>query len=127
MVSPYYSMPTKKTYHDRGVIAEALACRFLKKKGLILLCRNFIMKMEEIDLIMQDNDVIVFVEVKYRTHHDFIKPVQTINKSKQQRLTRTALFYLQSVKKYKPFKARFDMIGVSGNEKIEWIKNIFMM
>jgi putative endonuclease len=117
----------KQIYHKRGALAEALACRFLKKQGLVLLQRNFNTKMGEIDLIMRDKDVVVFVEVKHRTNRDFIKPAQTINRLKRQRLIRTALFYLQTVKKHKPFKARFDMIGVAGNEEVEWIKNIFMM
>jgi putative endonuclease len=117
----------KNVHNNRGVWAERRACQFLKEQGFILLARNFSARMGEIDLIMQDNDVIVFVEVRYRKQGGYTKPSQTIHKLKRARLIRTALFYLQSVKKQKPFKARFDMIGVEGNNHLEWIKNIFMM
>ena len=115
-------------HNKRGAWAEDRACRFLEKQGLELLTRNFRTRMGEIDLIMEDKDTtIVFVEVRYRKHNYYVSPVQTVNILKQKRLTRTALFYLQYVKKQKPFSARFDIIGVEGNGQNEWIKNAFMM
>lgn len=114
--------------HRQGVWAEKKACQFLKKRGLILLKRNFRTRMGEIDLIMEDKDTtIVFVEVRYRSYNYYANPAQTVNYLKKKRLIRTGLLYLQYVKKQKPFSARFDIIGINGSRQIQWVKNAFMM
>jgi putative endonuclease len=120
-------MQMKNAHRRSGAWAEVQACRFLKKQGLSLLARNFTVRMGEIDLIMREGQVIIFVEVRYRKANSYVKPLETINTLKRKRLIRTALFYLQYVKKRKPFQARFDMIGIEGKDQINWIKNIFMM
>lgn len=109
-----------------GLHGEDKACDFLKRQGLKLLTRNFKTCLGEIDLIMQDGAMIVFVEVRYRRSVNlYLKPVLTVTWPKQKRLLRTAFLYLRTVKKKKPFSARFDIIGIQGCGRIEWIKNAF--
>ena len=55
-------MNRKKT----GDHAEQLACVFLQQQGLQLVTRNYRCRGGEIDLIMRDDDSLVFVEVRYR-------------------------------------------------------------
>ena len=47
-----------------GYKAEEKALFFLEERGLKVVERNFRCRFGEIDLIMQDNDVLVFVEVR---------------------------------------------------------------
>jgi uncharacterized protein (TIGR00252 family) len=54
-----------------GEQAEALACQYLLDQGLQLIDKNFRSRRGEIDLIMQDNGCIVFVEVRFRRSQAF--------------------------------------------------------
>ena len=47
-----------------GRMGEDRACLYLEEKGMVLVTRNFRCKHGEIDLIMKDGSVFVFVEVK---------------------------------------------------------------
>ena len=46
-----------------GRMGEDRACLYLEEKGMVLVTRNFRCKHGEIDLIMKDGSVFVFVEV----------------------------------------------------------------
>lgn len=108
---------------QRGIATEILACEYLQAKGLILLERNYRLRNGEIDLIMQDGSLVVFVEVRYRQRPTFGGAIASIDTRKQQRLLRTALHYLQH---HAPdAQARFDIIAVEGNHTIQWLKNAF--
>lgn len=54
------------TTREQGEYTESLACRYLKNKGLKLVEKNFNCRVGEIDLIMQDDNNLVFIEVRYR-------------------------------------------------------------
>ncbi len=104
---------------------EILALDYLKNQGLSFVEQNFTTKFGEIDLIMRDNDTHVFVEVKYRSMDQFGYAAEFVNKSKAQKLIRTAYVWLNK-QKLTPQSAsfRFDVIAIhqSGNS-INWIKN----
>ena len=51
-----------------GRMGEDLATKFLKQKGYKIIKRNFRSKNNEIDIICQHQDVLVFIEVKTRTN-----------------------------------------------------------
>ena len=50
-----------------GADAEQLGQKFLQSKGLVFVAKNFRTRRGEIDLIMLDNKVLVFVEVRFRS------------------------------------------------------------
>lgn len=52
--------------HRAGQSFEALACKELQRVGLKLLARNYLSRFGELDLIMLDGDLLVFVEVRQR-------------------------------------------------------------
>lgn len=109
----------------QGKIAETYACEFLQNHGLTLLQKNYSCPCGEIDLIMQDRDEIVFVEVRLRHHTHLGSAVETVNKSKQRKLIKTALLYLQKKGWLDKVNSRFDVVGIESNNKVEWIKNAF--
>ena len=117
-----------KTSQQRsGKHYEDLACRYLRKQGLKLLDRNYHCRRGEIDLIMRDQDSLIFIEVRYRRHAHYGSASESVNWHKQQRLIAAAEHYL--LLKFKsPPAARFDVIAISGeteNIELEWIRNAF--
>jgi putative endonuclease len=113
-----------------GRWGEKRSGRFLKKKGLKVLTRNFSCKCGEIDLIMVDRDgSIVFVEVRTRAGEDFATAEASITSVKKARLLKTARFFLAKHRiEDRPF--RFDVVtivlGQSGGEQIRHYKNAFV-
>jgi putative endonuclease len=112
---------------------ERLAEDFLLQQGFSLIERNFFCKMGEIDLIMKDQDYLVFIEVRYRDSQEFGGALASITASKQKKLRRTAEFYLIQAFGNTPPPCRFDVIAIEGNkksetnseDKIHWINNAF--
>lgn len=107
-----------------GNKAELEACSYLQKSGLKLLEKNFSTKAGEVDLIMQDNDILVFIEVRYRKNADFGGAAASVTPSKQRRIIKAALAYQQ---KHAPQSSmRFDVVAIEGdNTSIDWIKSAF--
>jgi len=81
---------------QRGRWAESLALEYLLEKGLILLIRNFRARCGEIDLIMEDGELIVFFEVRYRADNLYMHALETIDARKCRRIINTGWRYLQS-------------------------------
>jgi len=116
------------TSRDLGNHAEDYAVKFLVAEGLKLLERNVNFRVGEIDIIMQDNNYLVFVEVRRRKHEKYGGALGSITATKQKRLTRAALAYLQRNKLMDKIPCRFDLVAVSDNNgqlQAQWIKNIF--
>lgn len=114
------------TASQRGRQAEDRALRFLQQHKLTLIERNYHSASGEIDLIMRDNDILVFVEVRARTGNHFMETIETIGPKKVQRLIRTAEHYLSKSKI--STLCRFDVVAISGaldTARIDWIKNAF--
>ena len=57
-----------------GRLGELLTIQYLKAKGYKLLIHSYKRAHGEIDLIMQDKDVLVFIEVKTRSSKYFGEP-----------------------------------------------------
>lgn len=78
---------------------------------------------------MKDQNMLVFVEVRYRADSDHGTPVATVTASKQRKLIRTASYFLQQNFGDRWPACRFDVVGISGdllhNPNIEWIPSAF--
>ncbi len=121
-------MERSTTTTSIGKTAEQIAELYLNENGLSLLDRNFRHKSGEIDLIMLDGNVLVFVEVRYRKNKHWMDPVETVNIKKCKRIIKTSLYFLQRNKHYAEQTCRFDVIIINGkysDQEIEWIKNAF--
>ncbi len=112
---------------DKGTEVETAVCRYLQQQGLKLLTRNYHSRGGEIDLIMQDNNVLVFVEVRFRKSTAFGTAAETVNRTKQSKLIHTAEQYLQRHRVVHD-SCRFDVVGVSPADsgyRMQWIQNAF--
>jgi putative endonuclease len=112
-----------------GRTAEALACDWLCRHRLRLLSRNFRSRFGEIDLIMLDDDELVFVEVRCRAGHTLASAAATVGRDKQRRLVRTALVFVASHPRFANHPMRFDVIAYDGMPgsagPSEWIRDAF--
>lgn len=111
-----------------GKKAEDTALHYLTGKGLILRARNYRSRWGELDLIMQDGEMLVFVEVRSRTHSNYTSAAASVDFRKQQKLAKTALIYLQQFST--PPNTRFDVVALDrqsaqSTQHVEWIKNAF--
>ncbi len=110
---------------NRGAAAEALAESFLRAHGLAVLERNFRCRGGEIDLIVRDGEVLVFVEVRLRGNARFGGAGASIDRRKAGRIRLAAQFYLAQQASEPP--CRFDAVLLDGLgiERIEWLRDIF--
>lgn len=113
---------------ETGNQAEEVARRYLQSQGLKYITRHFSTRFGEIDLIMRDKDTTVFVEVRFRKNKQFGGALESVTYDKQQRLLKTAEYYLQKHPRLNHHPSRFDVIAITRDlktENIEWIKNAF--
>lgn len=118
----------RKAAYQRGQAAEKSALDHLRQQGLTLLDRNYRTRTGEIDLILQATNLIVFVEVRYRSRNDYGNAAESITATKKQRLRNAAAQYLQANPGLQHHPCRFDAILVSGTEpdfRIEWLQDAF--
>lgn len=112
-----------------GNQAEELAREYLSQRGLSFCVANFQSKTGEIDLIMKDGDMLVFVEVRFRGATDHGSPLDTVTPAKQRKLIRTASYFLQQNFGDRWPACRFDVVGISGElenqPQVEWIPSAF--
>ncbi|GMM86273.1 YraN family protein [Pseudoalteromonas sp. MTN2-4] len=110
----------------KGMHYEQLAEQYLQAQGLRAVARNYICKYGEIDLIMEDQNTLVFVEVKYRKSQSYGGAIAALSPSKLQKLQRSIYHYLEC-KKLKNLPIRIDFIAIEGvsSDNIKWIKNIY--
>jgi putative endonuclease len=122
----------KAAHLQQGEDAETACCDYLKSKGLKLVDKNFNSRFGEIDIIMLDKKMLVFVEVRFRKNNQFGGALESITLSKQAKLRRTAELYLQKNSQHK--NARFDVVSMSKNTQtridnqvyiFDWIVNAF--
>jgi putative endonuclease len=123
--------PNKK--REFGQLQEQIAAEYLIDKGLELLLTNFQCRLGEIDLIMRDDDTLVFVEVRYRRSDKFGSAIESVDYRKQTRLRRCAEYFLISHGLADKLACRFDILGLSpgapdreeGKPRVEWLQNAF--
>ena len=111
-----------------GAHWEKAAESYLRKQGLRLLQRNFSSRFGEIDLIMEDGRILVFVEVKYRKGSQHGSGADAVTFHKQGRISRTAAWYLAKNPHRGECICRFDVISINpqqGDEGVNWIRSAF--
>ena len=120
-------MSLNNTKQVLGKEGERIAEAYLRKKGYKLVERNFRCALGELDLIVLDRRVLVFVEVKTRTGDGFGTPFEAVEFRKQQKMIQAAQYFIAQ-KGLQQRDSRFDVVGISwlGREPIvEHIENAF--
>ena len=113
---------------EKGQSWEKAAERFLRKKGLRSVTRNYGSRFGEIDLVMLDGATLVFVEVRYRARATHGTGAASVTTTKQSRITAAARSYLKQDKRHASRPCRFDVvsIGQDGEKaRFDWIRSAF--
>ncbi len=117
--------PGQLSRKQTGDAWELQARRWLERKGLRFIAANVRGRGGEIDLIMQEGPVTVFVEVRYRQSSRFGGAAASVTRAKQQKLLQTARWWLSRQNgSFDTVDCRFDVVAFTGNA-IEWLKNAF--
>ncbi|THB79771.1 MAG: YraN family protein [Desulfobulbaceae bacterium] len=117
----------RNRHHKTGQIGEKLAYDYLQNIGLAVIQRNYKCPLGEIDLVAQENETIIFIEVKTRTGHQFGGPEESVTKAKQRKIIQVALGYLAQYG-LQDYAVRFDVIAITltGNiHRLEHIEDAF--
>lgn len=113
---------------DTGLKGENIAARYLEEAGYTILQRNFKNRQGEIDIIAEDQNTLVFIEVKTRRSKQFGPPSEAVTFRKQIQISRVAQYYLARHDLFDR-DARFDVISVTladeNSPVIELISNAF--
>jgi len=118
-----------KTTRELGSVTEQFAEKHLTQQGLTIIDKNFHCRQGEIDLIMQEDETLVFVEVKYRKSNTYGGAIAAVSFAKQKKIKYCAAFFLHKAQlnEYNT-PCRFDVIALEGdinNPKVTWLKNAF--
>ena len=123
---------TRWTRSDRrsstGAGWELAARKHLEAAGLRLLVANQRYRIGEIDLVMRDGDVVVFVEVRYRRSAGFGGSAPSVDARKQRKLVLAAQCFLADHPDLARRACRFDVVAVEGEAdalRMDWIRNAF--
>jgi len=104
-----------------GRLAEDRALVYLQQQGLVCVTRNYACRYGEIDLVMSDGALLVFVEVRMRKNSKFGGAAASVDTAKQRRLWRTAEHYLM---RYRALPAcRFDLVAIDG-DALAWMCDV---
>ncbi len=93
-----------------GARGERLAADYLARAGCRVVEQNVRLPQGELDLVVEEDDELVFVEVKTRAYDD-PTPEEQVNPTKHHQLTKAAKFYLTRYGVPQP-PARFDVIAI---------------
>ncbi|PKL44845.1 MAG: YraN family protein [Candidatus Riflebacteria bacterium HGW-Riflebacteria-1] len=114
-----------------GNNGEDLALRYLEKLGMQLVDRNYRWRGGEIDLIVRDGAVLVFVEVRSKSGAAHGSPLETITYKKRRQIERCARQYLAHKKVSADVCCRFDAVGVllpaNDQPEINYVRDAFRL
>ncbi len=100
----------------QGSHYERQACQYLQAKGLVLIAQNWHQpKVGELDLVMLEKGVawstLVFIEVRQRRLSGFGDAALSVTTAKQNKIIKTAKYFLQQHPQYANYDCRFDVIA----------------
>ena len=112
-----------------GQRAEEVGARFLRAAGCEILQTNFRRRLGELDIIARHGGVLLLAEVRTRATSAYGGAAASVDRRKQQRITRAASQLLQQRRDLAALPVRFDVIVVtdpgSSTPAIEWIQHAF--
>lgn len=125
---PNLKMGSPQQIKGQGI--EQQVSLYLQKHGFSVIDTNFRCRLGEIDLIGQHQQDLVFVEVRFRRNALYGSAAESVDFRKQQKLIRTAQFFLAGQPALRNCACRFDVVAVtmkiqSPDLDIEWIQNAF--
>jgi len=111
-----------------GDIGENIAAEFLIDHGYTIIETNFHCQYGEVDIVAEQDDCLIFVEVRTKKSLAFGTPEESITQAKKEKLILTAQTYLQENEDV-PSNWRIDVVAVELNKnnsvkRIDLIENV---
>lgn len=113
---------------QRGRAWEQVAESLLRRQGLRTLTANYQCRSGELDLVMLDGAVLVFVEVRYRHSDRFGSGADSVTRAKQRRIISAARQFLARHTQHRQRPCRFDVVSIGGTGngiRLNWIRSAF--
>ena len=110
-----------------GKVGEQVAERWLRRQGWRVVQRRFRNGRRDIDLVVERDGTVAFVEVKARRGAEFGGPVEAVNWRKRKELTRSAHVWIDRHGREREHY-RFDVVGVlvdGDRVRIRHVENAF--
>ena len=112
---------------NKGDVWEVIAIKYLQKKWYKILDTNYkFWRFWEVDIISKIDNLVVFIEVKYRNNKKYWIPEEAITANKLRKCKKTVEYYL--AKNRLNFEdIRFDVITIlkeTSSYKLKHYKNI---
>lgn len=135
-------MTQQRNHRQWGQWAEQWALEHALKQGWQCIARNFYSRYGEIDLILTEQDTLIFCEVKARQSEAYGSIAEMVTPTKQQRIIRTAHYFLLRYPHYQDWCCRFDVVTVRWQAvrnldafsqinpvkyELQWIENAFTL
>jgi len=102
---------------------------FLRAAGCEILYRNYRRRLGELDIVARADGELVIAEVRMRTSNTWGGAAASVERRKQQRITRAANQLLQQHADLAAMPVRFDVLVVNDpygpSPSIEWIRHAF--
>ena len=106
-----------------GELGERIAERWLRERGWRVVQRRFRSGHRDIDLVVEQDGLIAFVEVKARHGDRFGDPVAAVNWKKQKELGRSARVWIDRHGR-RGDAYRFDVFGVLMDGKVVRVRHV---
>lgn len=100
--------------YDSGLMGERQAENYLAGLGMLCLARRYRGGDGELDLVMQDGDILVMVEVKYRPRSRRGMGLAAVTPSKQRRMLHAAQHFLLE-REWTSRPVRFDVVEITAD------------
>jgi putative endonuclease len=98
-----------------GKKGEEMAAAVLESAGMKIIAKNIRSRTGEVDIVALDGETVVFVEVKAWSAYGMENLQYGINPKKQQKIIKTAKYFLSENRKYSNMAIRFDVIFIDKN------------
>ena len=120
-------MPIDHSTVQAGKAGEQAALSLLQRKGYKILVTNFRTRFGEIDIVAQEENILVFVEVKTRWSRKFGLPEEAVTPQKIRSIIKASEYY-KLIHPKTPELMRIDVVAIEvENQEItrcELIKNV---
>jgi putative endonuclease len=111
-----------------GLWWERYVCAFLAERNVQIIDTNFHSRFGEIDVVALDQEVLVFIEVRFRRASRFGSAVSSVTQKKQHKIIQTAHTFRSDHPAYCHRTCRFDIIGIDTHRQhtqVRWLKAAF--
>ena len=99
----------------RGSFYEDVCVEYLCENGFTIIKRNYRCKLGEIDIVAMKDNIIRFIEVKFRSSGSYGSALEAVDFRKQRRIMRAASWFLNEYG-LNDVQCSFDVMTVENNE-----------